>query len=241
VPTFQPAPGPRPAKSAKPMVDVCRVHYNGNWEPEPVAWVRFSRLVEYRTGLQPRVRATRWVNLAGEKAPFAHLTGTAKYLPNAEEVAALRAYVEGGGVLLIDNCGPNTAFTGGLRDVLTDAFGVMPVPIPPDHPILNAGAPGMSALSPPTIRKYASDLLKRDVPPIEAIYAGKGTLLISKLDVTSGLLGTDTWGIMGYASKWCEAFVQNALFWTMDGQATVPGGRLLRPTTRPVDSANAAR
>ena len=42
----------------------------------------------------------------------------------------------------------------------------------------------------------------------------------SKLDIVSGLLGTQTWGIMGYVPAWSESFMRNAIFWTMDGQPT---------------------
>ena len=78
----------------------------------------------------------------------------------------------------------------------------------------------MTSLNPPVIRKYAQDLIKQNIPPIQAIYAGKGTLLVSRLDIVSGLLGTQTWGIMGYVPVWSESFMQNAILWTMDGQAT---------------------
>jgi hypothetical protein len=75
------------------------------------------------------------------------------------------------------------------------------------------------------------DMLKDRIPPMEVIYAGKGTVLISRLDVASGLLGSGTWGVMGYATKWSEAFMQNALFWTMDGQPTVTAPTATQPAT----------
>ena len=72
--------------------------------------------------------------------------------------------------------------------------------------------------TPPLLRRYAKGVLKNDVPPIDAIYAGKGTVLISRLDVTSGLLGTGTWGILGYDPAYAQSFMKNAIFWTVDGQ-----------------------
>ena len=54
----------------------------------------------------------------------------------------------------------------------------------------------MADVSQPLLRRYASEVLKDKVPQIEAVYAGKGTVLISRLDITSGLLGTGTWGIL---------------------------------------------
>ena len=64
--------------------------------------------------------------------PLAHVTGTARHVPTEDEVKAMKAYVESGGVLLIDNCGGGSAFTSGLRETLEQAFpGAVPVPLDP--------------------------------------------------------------------------------------------------------------
>jgi hypothetical protein len=221
---------PEPSGTPAGGIDVARVQYNGNWDPEPGAWTRFARLMEFRTGTQVRVRPVRWANLTAKTTPFAHLTGTARYVPTDAEVAAMRAYVETGGVLLIDNCGDSGAFTDGIRNALAVAFPTPSESVGADHPLLNAGPPGMADLRQPTLRRFAVEILKDHVPSIEATYAGTGTLLVSKLDIASGLLGSGTWGIRGYVPKWSEAFMQNALFWTQDGQPTigVAGGPSVR-------------
>ena len=227
----KPKPGdPPPAAS----IDVARVQYNSQWDPEPSAWTRFARLVGYHTGVIVNVKPVQLADLSPDATPFAHMTGIAKYLPTEKETAALRKYVEDGGVLLIDNCGGGSDFTGGLTGVLQTTFDSAFQPLTPTHPLLRAGQPGMANLNPPVIRKYAQDLIRQVVPPVQVIYAGKGTLLVSKLDVVSGLLGTQTWGIMGYAPGWSESFMQNAILWTMDGQPTASSGRQEVPgRTRP--------
>jgi hypothetical protein len=226
VPEYKPQRQPLPGGKARPnpSLNVARVQYAGGWDPEPSAWTRFSRLMGYRTGTVVGVKNVALAELSAADTPFAHMTGIARHVPTEAEVAAMRKYVEEGGVLLIDNCGPGSEFTRGLDGALRQAFDYAPEPIPPTHPLLNASQVGMESLSPPAIRKYALDLIKSDVPPIRAIYFGKGTVLVSQMDVVSGLLGTATWGIMGYAPKWCEHFMQNAILWTMDGQPTVSRG-----------------
>ena len=43
-------------------------------------------------------------------------------------------------------------------------------------------------------------------------------MIFSPLDLTSGLLGTNTWGIIGYAPDYAQSLLQNIILWTLDGQ-----------------------
>ena len=49
--------------------------------------------------------------------------------------------------------------------------------------------------------------------------AGKGHVIFTSLvTVTSGLLNTGTWGILGYEPTYSQNLLKNAIFWTLDGQ-----------------------
>ena len=212
---------PQP-EDAPPLgrIKVARLRYAGNHDPEPGAWERYARLFEFNTGTGIEVIPVDWKELRPDTAPFAHLTGTAHYRPTPAEVDALRAYVEGGGVLLADACGGSTAFSTGLRDSLSAAFpGAELRPLTAAHPLLREGKAdmGMRDLTKPVPRPYAADRGFRNVLP-QVLRAGKGSVIFSNLDVTSGLLGTNTWGIVGYTTAYAEALMQNAIFWTLDGQ-----------------------
>ena len=37
--------------------------------------------------------------------------------------------------------------------------------------------------------------------------------MFSRLDVTTGLLGTESWGIVGYDPAYAQALVKNAILW----------------------------
>jgi hypothetical protein len=41
-----------------------------------------------------------------------------------------------------------------------------------------------------------------------------GYIVFSPLDLTTGLLATNTWGILGYAPPSCETFLRNLFLWT---------------------------
>jgi hypothetical protein len=55
-------------------------------------------------------------------------------------------------------------------------------------------------------------------PDAQLLSAGKGHVILLPLDVTSGLLGTGTWGIAGYEPGYAQALMKNIIFWTADGQ-----------------------
>jgi hypothetical protein len=79
----------------------------------------------------------------------------------------------------------------------------------------------MADLSKPVLRPYTVELLGRanglGLP--EEITAGKGHVILTSFDITSGLLGTSTWGILGYDPNYAQSLVKNAILWTLDGQS----------------------
>jgi hypothetical protein len=216
--TFVPAPADPPATGQ--TYTVARLEYNGDWNPEPYGWIRFSRLFQYRTGSGVEAKQIKWANLKPGDAPLAHLTGTVRYRATDAEVAATKAYVEGGGVLLVDHCGGVARFPESVRELLERAFPDKKLaPVPSTDPLLGARAEGMADLSQPKLRPYAADLLGKQPVTLEAFDAGKGRVIFTRLDVTAGLLGTNTLPILGFAPKYAESLMQNLIFWSVDRAA----------------------
>jgi hypothetical protein len=216
--TFVPAPQDPPPTGQ--TIRQAPLEYNGDWNPEPYAWIRYPRLFQYRTGSALEAKQIKWAELKPGDAPLAHLTGTARYKATDEEVAALRAYVEAGGVLLVDHAGGLARFPESARDALTRAFPDKKLsPVLPVDRTLNAGAEGMADLTQPKLRSYAADLLGRQPVTLEAFDAGKGRVIFTRLDVTNGLLGTNTLPILGFAPKYAEALMQNVIFYAVDRAA----------------------
>jgi hypothetical protein len=71
----------------------------------------------------------------------------------------------------------------------------------------------MADLDRPRLRPYAIAKLGEDHPPaagaIQVIRDGKGLVVYSPLDLTTGLLGANTWGVLGYEPASARAFVRN--------------------------------
>jgi hypothetical protein len=199
---------------------VARLSYAGNWDPEPAAWERFARWFQLQTGYGLELRTIPLRDLRPGAAPFAVLTGTARYDLTDDEAAAVKTYVDAGGVLLIDTAGGTGNFAQGLQSslffkVLSDRSSHL---IPPTHPLLTASAAGMEDLTHPRLRLFAVDTLgsRADFP--DELASGRGHILFTPLDLTTGLLGTQTWGILGYDPAYAQSLVKNAILWTWDGQ-----------------------
>jgi len=208
---YVPDPPAIPARS----VAVARLKYAGNWDPEPYAWKRLSTILARDRGEGIDLRTVDIADLKPASALLAHLTGTAMYDFTEAQIAALKAYVNSGGILLIDSCGGANAFADSVaRGLLDRAFaGVVPQPLAPDHPLYTGFPATSKSLCPLRLRAFASDKLAGAQPAIQLIHFGEGYVIITRLDLTTGLLGCDTWGILGYAPASCEQFTSNVVTW----------------------------
>jgi hypothetical protein len=197
-------------------VKALRLKYAGNWDPEPVAWGRFGRYFQRETDVALNVSAIDLERLDFKLAPFAHWTGTDAYTPTAAEIAAIRAFVQAGGVLLIEPCGGSGEFYDSARQALLKAFpesrGQM---MSKTHPMLNASAPGMDDLSAPMVRKYVKAKNLGTSGRLDELRFGKGAVIYNALDITSGLLGTNTWGISGFEPSYASALLKNIVLWSV--------------------------
>jgi hypothetical protein len=192
-------------------VPVVRLKYKGNWDPEPAAWVRAARLMHLQTGIALGVTPVDLVDLKYETAPIAVLTGTSEFEFNDNDIAALRRFVTRGGTLLIDSCGGSKPFADFVETKLLPKLfpDPQPAPLPADHPLLTTGGEDMSDLRQPKMR------LGVPSAPLLGVHAGSGQIVFSRLDLTSGLLGSNTVGIAGYQPGYCQDLVKNVVLWTI--------------------------
>ena len=200
-------------------VEVARLKYDGNWDPEPGAWGRFGRLFRWQTNFDLATRAVDLKDLNGD-VQAAHLTGTATVNFTDADVAAVKSFVENGGTLIVDACGGSQPFLDSVRDnLLAKAFpGARGEKPPANHPLMVPV--GEQELLVPRLRPYTAEALKDGVPDLGVIRAGKGSVILSPLDLTTGLAGANTWGVAGYDLPTATALVRNALLWAHAQPAT---------------------
>lgn len=199
-------------------IKVARVRYPGNWDPEPLAWTRFARYVQRETDVAVDVTKVELAQLNPTTTPFAHWTGTASYTPTAAEIESLRKYVEGGGVLLVDSCGGAADFVESSRAALAKAFPEHELKLlPRTHPILTGGQPGTEDLANPIVRPLVKSKYGGTSGRLDTLRAGTGRVIHSPLDLTTGLLGANTWGVYGFDPDYACKLLQNTLIWSATG------------------------
>jgi hypothetical protein len=132
-----PDPKVKPTKA----IDVARVEYGGNWDPEPGAWRRLAGLFHNERKTTLNVATVKAAGGDFAKAKFAHLAGTGKVALKPDEVANLRKFIDGGGTLLLEAAGGQ-----GESASAAEALAAQLVPdgkletIPPDAPLFTKAA-----------------------------------------------------------------------------------------------------
>jgi hypothetical protein len=248
-------PAPQNVGNAQ-TIPIARLKYAGNFDPEPAAWERFTRYFWYETGwrLAPMTTPIEdlkygkepWMNpvasdstdatAAGTGSTFriAHLTGTTVDPPSTDQAAALRAFVESGGTLIVDACGGSRRFVDAFYNrwipAIKQAPSTMPAeastrssdgnfhPLADTDPILTGEFPhyrdAAAELTKPLVRPYTAQVIKPSiVRPLE-LRLWKGRIIFSELDITTGLVGTNIWGINGYSPAYAEALMKNLILST---------------------------
>jgi hypothetical protein len=197
-----------------------RIKWGDQSDPEPQAISQLSNWMWRQTGwrIDPKFVEARSSELKPELIPVAHLTGTSGRSPTPEEVLAVRAYVEAGGVLVIEPSGGSISFSNAVEtELLPRSFpNISPRQLEMTHPLLAGVGPGMTRLDQPILRSGMLDSLIE--ASLKIFSFGKGHVIISRLDLSSGWLGLGTLGIQGYDTEYAREFAKNLILWTVDGQ-----------------------
>jgi len=190
-----------------------RLKYPAAWNPEPHAWERFSRYLQQQSDIGLDLFTSELKDLKPTASPIAHLTGNVPYTATDPETQALRQYVEAGGVLLIDSCGGSERFAPSVAALLQKLAPTQkPTLMDFKHRLFTPALPAMDDLTRPQLRPYAK------LPPqFLTLSIGKGKVISTPLDLTTGLLGTNTWCISGYQPDYSQKFLKNLILWTSDG------------------------
>ncbi len=215
-----------PLGKPRHTMEIARLRYSGGWDPEPYSFVRFGTYFLRQTGWKLEAPPVDIAELSFAGKPLAHLTGAAAVALDDKAVGRLRDYVNAGGVLFIDACGGSAAFTESILAVLPRAFPNTKVqPLPASHPVLRRAAPGMADIAVPRHRPYTVQALGQNIPPLQHLRYGKGTVILCPLDLSTGLLGTSTYPILGYAPDYAQLLLKNAVLWAAYGQPEAAAAR----------------
>ncbi|NNM84511.1 MAG: DUF4159 domain-containing protein, partial [Phycisphaerales bacterium] len=214
-----------PAAKPKVAIHIAHIKFKGNWNPEPGAWPRMARLAaaDFATALTVHNQAIH--SLDAHTMPLAVLGGTGTIRLTPVQIAHLRAYLNNGGTLLVDSVGGHSAFTAAFQAVQTELYpGTLMRQLPAHSRIYTGRMPRGVDASVVHYRKFYTEKngAKSDPDLMGIKRHGRWVVLFSSEDITSGLLGTNTWGIAGYMPASAQKLVRNIIGYVIAEHVSAP-------------------
>ena len=192
----------KPGPGSKP-VNVARVKYAGNFNPEPGGWRRLSNVLHNDrvadltvTVVDPAAGG----KLDPKQFPLAVLTVADVDVQLGDAVrSAVRNYVNGGGTLLVDAAGGRSAYRSAAEAEIAKMFPAAPheLPVlPPNDPVLSG--PKLAVKTVDYRRYERSGRMAHDPRLRGYAIGGRTAVLYSPEDVSVGLVGQPIDGVAGY-------------------------------------------
>ena len=63
------------------------------------------------------------------------------------------------------------------------------------------------------LRPYGEQKLGKGVGRLEMMIFGKGRVIVSGIDLSSGMVGSNAWGIVGYEPVYAMRLAKNIVIW----------------------------
>ena len=223
-----------PSARRKPVrtIHIALIKYHGNWNPEPGAWPRMVRLAALQFATRLVLTKERVGQLNAGITTIAHITGTGPFHFTPAQVVHLRAFLAKGGVLFGDATGGHAIFSHYFRRLVAQLYpslGAMSTL--GKHSIVYRGTMpgGISAVRVHYRKFYEKKHGVTTRPKLLGVKkGGKWIILYSSADITSGLLGTNTWGISGYTPASAQSLARDIILYAGDKPA--------KPAVRPATS-----
>jgi hypothetical protein len=210
---LQPLTVPDPTQEPTRTVPIVRLKYPGNWDPEPGAWERMTRLARAQYAANLQIQTLDITELTAAKSPVLHMTGTAAFTLSTGTVDRLKAFmITRDGILIADAAAGHPEFADSFRKLITSIYPfAAATPIEEGHPVLT-GLHGHGQKIDHV--QYRKSVRPGDAPALlEYKVLGRTVAILSEGDITSGLLGTNTWGIRGYAPATAQDLAWNLILY----------------------------
>jgi hypothetical protein len=205
-------------KSGGRSIRLARLRYEGNWDPEPLAYERFRRLLAAREKIHLEVVGpVSPAQLDVSEAKVAAMTGTESFTLSDAQQAGLRRYLDAGGTLILDAAGGSRAFGESVELLLQGMFG--------RRAIRRLGTtaelyelPGRKIQHVSYRRKAHVDRGLSGIPNLRGVMSnGRIAVIFSAEDLTGGLVGCPSYGCVGYQPESCYELMRNAILYAADG------------------------
>ena len=199
---------------ASDAFQLARVQYDGNWEPEPLAWMPVANRLANTTGIDLQVGTVKIEDLVSAKPQMAHLAGVEPVEFSDDQKKALVDYVKGGGTLLVETVGGRGTFSLEVDRQLRDLFGAPSLSLDDNHPIIT-GQGLKAGLNEQRVAFRRLALLNaggRTNPRLQTFLVGdRPGVIFSHEDLSLGSLRARQYGISGYQADSARALLSNLI------------------------------
>jgi hypothetical protein len=207
-------------------IQIARLLHAGNADPEPGGWERLAIVMhnDARTDLDVTAVQLGAGKLNARDFQAAHLTGAGKLALTDAGRREIAEFVNAGGTLIVDAAGGSSGFAESAATELANMFpstaASQPVAWVGDFgKLLGKDADVFSIKAAPLhefhYRRYSLRKgISGKLPRIQAFDIGtRHAVFFSPLDLSNGLLGRDTDGVIGYNPETATAIMRNLLLY----------------------------
>jgi Domain of unknown function (DUF4159) len=196
------------------QIDVARVRYDGDYDPEPGALTQLRVVMARDQGVDLVLRSVAADELTAERIAFLTTAGGGA-LSNGQ-AEALRAWVLAGGTLWLDAAGGTPGAVDAAQAMLTKLFpDRVPAPLDDDSPILTGNGLGPDAHD---ARRVSYSLYAQrqmgplNEPRLQAVMINdRPAVIYSPEDLTAALAGVGHWGVLGYSTDSARQLAANGI------------------------------
>ena len=237
-----------PAIATDRVIKLARIQFAGNWNPEPGGWRRLKAILHNRSKIDLQISIAKLgSNQLGDGktgANVATLTGTSAFKLPAPARQEIKDFVDGGGTLIVDAAGGDGDFAASVEGELANIFGTdaatqLKTPLLPASAVFNL--PG-GIIKDFTYRPYARGFIGSIRGPLLCAYTvhNRPAVYYSKQDLSAGLVGSPTDGIIGYDPEVATAIMTNLVISGGLGEKADVTPPPAVATTRPATRASPA-
>jgi hypothetical protein len=194
-------------------VHVGQARYDGKWNPEPLGWERFGDL---STAVDPVPHSVDLSAIGDADVSMVHVAGSEAVNFSADQIAAMREYVDGGGVIVFEAVGGSEPYFSAVRKMLVEAFPGKQLGKLSRHSDVITGTGGGTNASKVNYRLFYTQTLgfADDSPSLLAMeFDGQPRIIVSPDDLTGGMMGLEKWGIFGYEPESAQKLMGNIALW----------------------------
>ncbi len=216
---------PQPKRAiARRRIPIARLRHAGDWNVCKGAMDRLSDVlagsISVGLDVSPAVDASASI---APGIPVLWMTGTTPAGLTAGQKAKLKAYLTGGGTLMIDSAMGTEPLIADARAALEEMFGAGAVrEMPADHPLLTgafAGGLGSSLAKVRYTRAVGGDSGKAGPPKLFLVeIAGRAAVILSPMSVVAPLQGQPVYNCKGLAGPDAARLAANVVLYAAAGK-----------------------